>query len=100
MNSKKKNKQEKKREEEVFDALCEIMEVTLSTFDKYKVTPLESFKILNSIYSQVGDTVIENRKEGITVHDVKLFLLKQISMLMNCIIEELPIKTDENEQTK
>ena len=97
MNSKKKSKQEKRREAEVFDALCEIMEVTISTFNKYKVTPLETFRILNSMYSRFGDVVIEHRKEGITVVDVKLFLLKQVNLLMSCIIEELPIKTDENE---
>ena len=98
MNSKKKSKQEKKREEEVFDALCKIMEVTLSTFNEYKITPIETFRILNSMYTRVCDMVIEHRKEGITEEYIKLWIANQVNNLMDCILNQLPIKENEDEQ--
>lgn len=98
MNSKKKNKQEDKRQDELFDALWEIMEVVTKTLDKYHVTPKESFVILNSLYTRICDTIVEQRGEGLTEEFTKLWIANQVNKLMDCILNELPIKENEDEQ--
>ena len=98
MNSKKKNKQNEQREDELFDALDEIMDVVTETFNKYKVTPKEAFTILNALYTNLCDQVIESRDESLTEQDVKKWLVTQVDNLKGVIENKLPLKENENEQ--
>ena len=98
MNSKKKSKQEKLRQDEIFDALCEITKMVQETLDKYKITPKESFIILNSLYTRICDVLVEKRPAGITEEYIKLWIANKVNQLMDCILNELPIKENEDEQ--
>lgn len=98
MKSKKNKNQKEKRYDEVFDVTCKIMEVLLNEFNAHKINPVESFRVLNSIYTRVCDTLIEQRKDGISVEEVKHWILDQVDMLMGCIVETLPLNMKENEK--
>ena len=97
MNSKKKSKQNEQREDELFDALDEIMDVVTETFNKYKVTPKEAFTVLNTLYTNLCDQVIESRDESLTEQDVKKWLVTQVDNLKVVIKNELPIKENKDE---
>ena len=93
----KKNKNQEKRYDEVFDVTCKIMEVLINEFNEHKINPVEAFRVMNSIYTRVCDTLIEQRKEKISVEEVKHWILDQVEMLLDCIDKELPLNIEENE---
>ena len=94
----KKNKNQKKRYDEVFDVTCKIMEVLINEFNEHKINPVEAFRVMNSIYTRVCDTLIEQRKEKVSVEEVKHWILGEVEKLMDCIVETLPLNMKENEQ--
>ena len=98
MNSKKKNKQNEQRENEVLDALGEITDGVTDTFNKYKLTPKEAFSVLNSLYANICDNVIKLRDEGLSEQDVKKWLFTQVDKLKDVIENKLPLKENEDEQ--
>lgn len=98
MNSKKKNKENERREVEVLYALDEIMDVVTNTFNKYKVTPKEALKLLNTLYATICDNVIESRGEGLSEQDIKTWLVTKVDKLKGVIENGLPIKKNEDEQ--
>ena len=98
MNSKKKNKQNEQRENEVLDALNEITGVVTDTFNKYKVTLKEAFLVLNSLYVNICDNVIKLRYEGLSEQDVKKWLVTKVNKLKDVIENELPLKENKDEQ--
>lgn len=98
MNSKKKNKQNEQRENEVLDALTEITDVVTDTFNKIKVTPKEALSVLNSLYANICDNVIKLRDEGLSEQDVKKWLFTQVNKLKDVIDNKLPLKENEDEQ--
>ena len=97
MNSKKKSKQNERREVEVLYALDEIMDVVTNTFNKYKVTPKEALTLLNTLYADICDNVIESRGEGLSEQDIKTWLVTQVDNLKVVIKNELPIKENKDE---
>lgn len=98
MNSKKKNKQEEQRQDELLDALSELMHAVLENFNKYKMSPKEAIATLNSLYVNFCDNVIESRREGLTEQDVKIWLVTQVEKIKFVIKNELPIKVNKDEQ--
>ena len=99
MKSKKKNNQGK-RNSELFGVTSEVMEIIREKFYEHKIKSVEAFLILNTIYTRVCDMLIENRNEGISIEEIKYHIFGQIIKLMNCVDENLPLKIEENEQTK
>lgn len=98
MKSKKKNKQMDKRQDELFDALCEIVEMITITLNEHKTTIKETFIILNSLYARLCEMVFENRPEVVTEEVIKKWIVSQVDVLKDNIINKLPIKENEDEQ--
>lgn len=94
---KKTKAEEEQRASELFKANNEIIEFFHSKIVEYKLTPKETMMLLNTLYSSTCDIIIDHRKEGITIDEVKGWLLKQVDSLKE-VVESLPVIIEDYEQ--
>ena len=94
---KKTKAEEAQRASELFQANSEIIEALSSKIVEYKLSPREIMMLLNTLYSSTCDTIIGHRKEGITLDEVKGWLLKQVDNLKE-VVESLPVIIEDYEQ--
>lgn len=95
----KKNKMDSRNEElfVVVGAICEFLEFTLK---KHNTTIGETFTVMNAAYTNILDQMLQSKSEDESVDDFKSYLKSRVYKLIEIIDCELPIKVEEDEQSK
>ena len=85
------------RREELLTVTMTIGQMISFFGEKHHFTINEMFVMMNTLYSNMLDTIISERPDNISEENLKVFMKEKVGLLLSMIDEQLPVNLDNNE---